>query len=130
MSIDGNEFTVSSEYSESVNNLFLDTGSLDKIKNEVPGDVVTRVISHPDISVLAEIGDLVCGVELPNIVGPYKVYNKNMTYLCTVNLHRGAFGNTFPEINYFSKMTKWDILYVAYVDIDSNIRNIQIIKKD
>jgi hypothetical protein len=130
MSINQPGFSVNDEYKDSVNQLFSDVESLEKVQNDIPPDVALKVINHPDVSIFVETGDLLGGVTLPGILGSYKVYTEDFILLCTVNLHSGVFGSMFPEICYFSKMDKWEILYVNYNDFRSNSRSIQIIKKD
>lgn len=130
MDVSGNGFTVRSDYVNSINNLFKDVGGLAAIKSTVPQEVFAKAINHFDVNVFVANGDLIGGIDLPGIVGPYKVYTEDMIHLCTVKLHKGVFGTTFEEIAYFSKLPLWSILYVSYIDIDSTMRNIQIIKKD
>jgi hypothetical protein len=130
MQITGSGFSLNEKYEDSINKILNGVRGIASIKEEIPSEILRKILIHPDVSVFVDSKEVLGGVELPRIVGPFKVHNSDFCHLFTVNLHTNVFGVTFPEYDYFLKLPKWNILYVSYVDIDSKFKNIQIIKKD
>lgn len=127
MAIDAPEFRLDPPFDKIASALLSELGSEEAIK-ALPYDVLFRIMSHSDETHF--ISSRKPGVRLTGIVGPYSVYDADRSFLCTVNLHRGFFGGTLPEIDYVRRLPDFTVLYVSYTDSDGLVRDVQLIKRE
>lgn len=125
MNIFGSDFILEEPFSSIAKNMLDELGA-DQIK-KLPFEVVRKVMTHQDETHF--ISDVFPGIVLENITGSYTIYDQDRSFLCRVNLHQGVFGNTIPERNYILLMNQYDVIYVSYVDLTGNLRDIQLIKR-
>lgn len=125
MSLTGIDYILEPPFDQIARTLLQELGSEKKVR-ELPYDVLFKVMAHPDETHF--ISGTKPSIKLSSIVGPYTVYDESRSFLCTVNLHKGFFGATLPEIDYIRKVPDLTTLFVSYVDSDNLVRDIQLIK--
>lgn len=103
----------------------IELGSIKKAES-LPYEVIYRVISHTDSTHFITSLDSI--IKLVDIVGPYSVYAEDRSFLYTMNLHSGSFGETLIEQDYLFKVPNLSSLFVTYLNTQNTIRNIQLIK--
>lgn len=125
MAVEGPDYTLDPPFDQIAKRLLAEVGSQQLIE-QIPYELLFQIMTHPDESHF--ISAKKPSLKLSNIIGPYQVYDVDRSFLCTVNLHRGYFGTTLPEIDYIRKLPDLSLLYVNYVDSDGLMRDIQLIK--
>lgn len=124
MSLYGPDFILKKPFSDIATNL-LEQLTPDEI-SQLPYDVIHKVMGHQDVTKF--ISDIRPTIILTDIANSYSVYDKDHGFLFKVNLHKGVFGSTIPERSYILLMSEYESIFITYIDIAGNLRNIQAIK--
>ncbi len=93
--------------------------------DELPAEILYKVMSHGDETHFFDRWRP--SIELTGIVGPYTVYDYDGAFLYRMNLHKGAFNTTLPELDYFRKQRDFSIVYIMFQNEDGVLRNVQAI---
>lgn len=108
---------------------------LDKVLSEIPDktylkelplSIINKIIAHTDKTHF--VFDYNCELNIPDVAGPYTVYDESRVFLFRVNLHSSTFGETLVEKAYINVMRPGESIYLNYVTADNEIRDIQIMK--
>jgi len=108
---------------------------IDKLLSEIPDksyianlpfDTLYKIINHADKTHFVTVND--SELNIPDIIGPYSLYDENRLFLCRINLHSNIFGETLVEKAYIDTMSFGQVLYLSYVSSDNEVRDIQVMK--
>jgi hypothetical protein len=90
-------------------------------------DLIYKIVAHPDLTFFINSAEPY--IHLDKIKGPYSVYDEELNFLYTMNLHDGSFGAAIVELDFIRKIEDFTIVFVEYTTTDEDSRVIQVIKK-
>lgn len=105
--------------------LLEDLGSVEAIE-QLPYELLYKAMASGDSTHFVTRAQPL--IRLDGIRGPYTVYDDDMAWLYTMNLHNGYFGATFPEIDYVSRLEEGSVFHVQFVTGDDELRSLLVIK--